>query len=104
LGTKLVSDLIQKGDVHGIKEAMEKSANIGMQTFDMHLLELYQSGVISLEEALRNSDSPNNLKLKINLSEGFGSSSASDAAKNGGGVNALSLDPIVKDEDGDEEQ
>jgi twitching motility protein PilU len=104
LGTKLVSDLIQKGDVHGIKEAMEKSANIGMQTFDMHLLELYQSGVISLEEALRNSDSPNNLKLKINLSEGFGSSSASDAAKGGGGVNALSLDPIVKDEDGDEEQ
>ena len=103
LGTKLVSDLIQKGDVHGIKEAMEKSANIGMQTFDMHLLELYQSGVISLEEALRNSDSPNNLKLKINLSEGFGSSSAASSTQAGGGANSLSLDPIVKDEEGDEE-
>lgn len=101
LGTKLVSDLIQKGDVHGIKEAMEKSANIGMQTFDMHLLQLYKSGQISLEEALRNSDSPNNLKLKINLSEGFGSATAPDAAQDRG--NALSLHPIVKDDEGEED-
>lgn len=96
LGTKLVSDLIQKGEVHAIKEAMEKSENIGMQTFDSHLLKLYKSGVISLEEALRNSDSPNNLKLKINLSEGLGSATAPKA---GGTLGKLALEEISKDED-----
>lgn len=75
LGTQLVRDLILKGEVHAIKEAMEKSENVGMQTFDSHLLRLFKEGAISLEEALHNSDSPNNLKLKINLSEGLGSRS-----------------------------
>jgi len=75
LGTQLVKDLIHKGDIHGIREAMEKSENVGMQTFDSHLLRLFKDGTISLDEALANSDSPNNLKLKINLSEGFGSAS-----------------------------
>ena len=96
LGTKLVSDLIQKGDVHSIKEAMEKSENIGMQTFDSHLMKLYKSGVISLEEALRNSDSPNNLKLKINLSEGLGSATA---AKADSMLDKLALEEISKKED-----
>jgi twitching motility protein PilU len=100
LGTKLVSDLICKGDIHAIKEVMEKSVEVGMQTFDYHLLQLYKSGVISLENALQNSDSPNNLKLKINLSEGKGSA--------GGGIQMdnfkklaenLSLHPILKDEE-----
>jgi len=100
LGTKLVSDLIQKGEVHAIKEAMEKSENIGMQTFDSHLLKLYKSGVISLEEALRNSDSPNNLKLKINLSEGLGSATAPKA---GGLLDKLALEEISKEEDESEE-
>lgn len=99
LGTKLVSDLIQKGDVHSIKEAMEKSENIGMQTFDSHLMKLYKSGVISLEEALRNSDSPNNLKLKINLSEGLGSATA---AKADSMLDSLALEEISKDEDEEE--
>lgn len=99
LGTKLVSDLIQKGEVHAIKEAMEKSEAIGMQTFDSHLLKLYKSGVISLEEALRNSDSPNNLKLKINLSEGLGS------ATKGGNLGAsLSLQEISKKEGEEDEE
>lgn len=75
LGTQLVRDLIHKGEIHAIKEAMEKSENVGMQTFDSHLLRLFKEGAISLDEALQNSDSPNNLKLKINLSEGLGSSS-----------------------------
>jgi len=98
LGTKLVSDLIQKGEVHAIKEAMEKSEAIGMQTFDSHLLKLYKGGVISLEEALRNSDSPNNLKLKINLSEGLGS-----ATGNGNKLaESLSLEAISKHEDEEE--
>ncbi len=69
LGTPLIKDLIRKGDVHLIKEVMEKSENIGMQTFDSHLLKMYRQGLISLDEALRNSDSPNNLRLKIELAE-----------------------------------
>jgi len=70
LGTPLVCDLILKGEVHKIKEVMEKSSNIGMQTFDSALFDLYKSGKISIEEALRNADSQNNLRLKISLSEG----------------------------------
>jgi twitching motility protein PilU len=98
LNSKLVSDLIHKGEVHAIKEAMEKSENIGMQTFDSHLMRLYKSGIISLDEALRNSDSPNNLKLKINLSEGLGSATAKDDGKKSMLEN-LSLEAISKDED-----
>jgi len=69
LGTPLVQDMIRRGDVHEIKEIMEKSENLGMQTFDSALYQLYQSGRIDLEEALRNADSPNNLRLRINLNK-----------------------------------
>lgn len=68
LGTPLVQDLIRRGDVHEIKEVMAKSENLGMQTFDSALFKIYMEGRISLEEALRNADSPNNLRLRINLS------------------------------------
>jgi twitching motility protein PilU len=68
LGTPMIRDLIMKGEVHAIKEVMEKSEEQGMQTFDSHLYRLYREGRISLAEALRNADSPSNLKLKINLS------------------------------------
>jgi twitching motility protein PilU len=99
LGTQLVKDLIHKGDVHAIKEAMEKSENVGMQTFDSHLLRLFKEGVISLDEALANSDSPNNLKLKINLSEGYGSKTAGGRTESSNAGSAgLSLQSIVKDE------
>lgn len=67
----MIRDLIMKGDIHAIKEIMEKSAEQGMQTFDSHLYKLYSSGRISLEEALRNADSASNLKLKINLAAGL---------------------------------
>jgi len=67
LNTQFVSDLILKGEIHGIKEAMEKSEGVGMQTFDSHLQKLYEQGKISFEEALSNSDSPNNLRLKISF-------------------------------------
>jgi len=70
LGTPLICDYVLKGEVHKIKEVMEKSTNIGMQTFDTALYELFKAGRISLEEALRNADSQNNLRLKISLSEG----------------------------------
>jgi twitching motility protein PilU len=68
LGTPLVQDMIRRGDVHEIKEVMAKSENLGMQTFDSALYKVYMDGRISLEEALRNADSPNNLRLRINLS------------------------------------
>lgn len=99
LGTQLVRDLIHKGEIHAIKEAMEKSENIGMQTFDSHLLKLFKSGNISLEEALQNSDSPNNLKLKINLSEGKGSATESVSNSTGSLAAKLSLETIEKKEE-----
>ena len=69
LGSPRVKDLIHKGEIAEIKEAMEKSTTIGMQTFDHHLFELYHEGKISLDEALKNADSANNLRLRIKLAE-----------------------------------
>jgi twitching motility protein PilU len=67
LNSPLISDLIFKGEVHEIKEIMAKSRELGMQTFDQALFELYESGKISYEDALRNADSVNDLRLKIKL-------------------------------------
>ncbi len=67
--TTFVAELIQKGDVHAVKEAMEQGNERGMQTFDQALYRLYKDGLITLEEALANADSRNNLSLKIRLSE-----------------------------------
>src|SRR5215217_250308 len=67
LNTPLISDLIFKGDVHEIKQIMAKSRELGMQTFDQHLFELYDGGQISYEDALRNADSVNELRLMIKL-------------------------------------
>jgi twitching motility protein PilU len=67
LNTPLISDLIFKGEVHEIKQIMAKSRELGMQTFDQHLFELYDSGTISYEDALRNADSVNELRLMIKL-------------------------------------
>ena len=67
LNSPLISDLIFKGDVHEIKEIMKKSRELGMQTFDMHLFELYEAGRIGYEDALRNADSVNDLRLQIKL-------------------------------------
>ncbi|MEM1110888.1 MAG: PilT/PilU family type 4a pilus ATPase [Pseudomonadota bacterium] len=74
LGTPMVADLILKGEVEGIKEVMQKSENQGMKTFDSALFELYQEGKISEEEALRNADSPNNVRLKIKFAKEEGRS------------------------------
>ena len=67
LGTPRAADLIAKGDVSSLKELMEKSGEQGMQTFDMALFKLYKQGKITLEEALKNADSKNNLRLRITL-------------------------------------
>ena len=69
LGTPRVAELIKNGKIEEIKEVMEKSENIGMRTFDSALYHLYKEGKITLEEALRNADSKNNLRLKISLAE-----------------------------------
>jgi len=96
LGTPRVCDLIKQGKVDEIKEVMEKSENQGMKTFDSALFDLYKNGRISLEEALKNADSKNNLRLKVQLSQTTGSHILSDDdAEHGTG---LSLAP--KDDDG----
>ena len=72
INTPLISDLIAKGDVSGIKPIMAKSREIGMQTFDQAIFALYQEGRISHDEALRNADSANDLRLLIKLAGGDG--------------------------------
>ena len=67
INTPLISDLIFKGDVSEIKEIMKKSRNLGMQTFDQALFDAYESNTISYEDALRNADSVNDLRLQIKL-------------------------------------
>ena len=67
LNSPLISDMIFKGEVHEIKGIMAKSRELGMQTFDQHLFDLYESGDISYEDALRNADSMNELRLMIKL-------------------------------------
>ena len=67
LNSPLVSDLIFKGEVTGIKEVMKNSRNIGMQTFDQALFDAYESNQITYEDALRNADSVNDLRLQIKL-------------------------------------
>jgi twitching motility protein PilU len=67
LNSPLISDLIFKGEVHGIKEIMKKSRELGMQTFDQALFDLYEAGRISYEDALRFADSTNEVRLNIKL-------------------------------------
>jgi len=92
LGTPMIADLVLRGDIDGIKEVMQKSENIGMKTFDTALLELYQEGLITEEEALRNADSPNNVRLKIKFAKEEG-----DAE---GGPMGLSLESIEEEDEG----
>lgn len=118
LGTPTVRELILRGEIEGIKEIMEKSQNLGMQTFDTALFKLYQAGLITLEEAVKNADSANNLRLKIKLANQSGSSAATapspvpapkPAASPGsppkapplGGRMELSLEEIKDDKDDD---
>lgn len=79
VGTPRAADLIMKGAVSELKELMEKSTEQGMQTFDQALYKLYKEGRISLEEALKNADSKNNLRLKITLDENPAGAAAVEA-------------------------
>ena len=85
LHSPLIADLIFKGEVAKIKEVMAKSTRLGMRTFDQHLFELYEDRKISYEEALRNADSKNELRLKIKLE------SKRDRGEIGEGATSLQL-------------
>jgi len=67
LTSPLIQDLIFKGEVAKIKEVMSRSTRLGMKTFDQALYELYETGTVSYEDALRNADSKNELRLRIKL-------------------------------------
>lgn len=69
LNTPLASDMIRKAEVHGLKELMKKSTELGMQTFDQALFNLYDAGEITYEDALLHADSPNDLRLMIKLAQ-----------------------------------
>jgi twitching motility protein PilU len=92
LGSPLINDLIKRGEFDGIKSVMERSEPQGMRTFDGDLYRIYKEGLITQEEALRNADSQNNLRLRINLSEGKQSTTpqglrlAGDESENAGNV------------------
>jgi twitching motility protein PilU len=81
LASPLISDLIYRGEVAAIKDVMAKSNRLGMQTFDQALFQLYEDGAISYEEALRNADSKNELRLKIKLQSKRESDSSSEHAE-----------------------
>ena len=72
LNSPLISDLIFKGEVPGIKDIMKRSRELGMQTFDQSLFDLYEEGMITYEDALRNADSVNDLRLQIKLNSKLG--------------------------------
>jgi twitching motility protein PilU len=67
LTSPLIADLIFKGEIAKIKEVMAKSTRMGMKTFDQALFDLYEGGLITYEDALRNADSKNELRLKVKL-------------------------------------
>jgi twitching motility protein PilU len=97
LNSPRIADLIKEGSILEIKEVMEKSATMGMQTFDMALLALYYAGKISFDEALKNADGANNLRLKIELAE-KASKGHSDGKDDHGGLS------LVADEEDEEEE
>jgi len=88
----IIDQLGKGGKIEELKEVMEKSEGIGMRTFDSALYYLYKEGKITLEEALKNADSKNNLRLKISLAE-----SAVGGDKKGPDLSGLSL--VSKDGD-----
>lgn len=91
LNTPLIADLIEKGKIYEIKEVMKRSKELGMQTFDQAVYDLYKSGEISYEEALRNADSANEVRLMIKLGMESGELSKDSA------VSSLSLQAEPED-------
>jgi len=79
VNTPFIQELIRKGDMHAIKEIMEKGASAGMQTFDQSLFELVQAKKIDLASALASADSSTDLEWKINFGGGKGMTKKEDA-------------------------
>lgn len=92
LGTKTIQELILKNRLPEIKEIMEKSENLGMQTFDAALFKLYKAGKVSFDNAMAFADSPNNLRLRIKLA------AEGDAPEASTGLGELSLQQIEEPE------
>ena len=92
LGTPRVCDLIKQEKVLEIKEVMEKGEQQGMKTFDSALFDLFKSGKISYEEALKNADSKNNLRLRIQLSQGKGADETDIEDEDSGGLSLVQAD------------
>jgi len=80
LGTKTIEELIIKGEFESIKEIMSKSEALGMQTFDAALFRLYKEGRITMDEAIRNADSQNDVRLRIKLDQSGGSLALEETA------------------------
>lgn len=100
LGTKTIQELVLKNRLTEIKEIMEKSENLGMQTFDGALFKLFMEGRVGLDDALANADSPNNLRLRIKLAQS-GDSAPSAATDKSPGFGELKLE-MIDEEDDDE--
>lgn len=94
LNSPLISDLILKGEVHEIKSIMAKSNELGMKTFDQALFDLHEADLVTLEDALRNADSMNELRLRIKL-EGKAAKAAEE-----GDLDHLSIEEEEKDTGG----
>ncbi|MFV1872710.1 MAG: PilT/PilU family type 4a pilus ATPase [Oleiphilus sp.] len=107
LGTKSIQELVLKNRLTEIKQIMEKSENLGMQTFDAALFKLYKAGRITLDEAIANADSPNNLRLRIKLDagdaeEGSRAATAPDSGPVKSSFGELSLEEIEEKKPDDE--
>lgn len=99
LNSPRVEELIKRGEVSEIKEVMEKSERMGMCTFDSALLELYRKGKISMEEALKNADSENNLRLKIELGGDAPDKSSPKTEETFGGLSLMEKEVPKDDEE-----
>jgi len=98
LGTKTIQELVLKGRFTEIKEIMEKSENLGMQTFDGAIFRLYMEGRVSFDDAIANADSPNNLRLRIKLATEGSSGGQVSAAPTASSLGELSLEKIDEDD------
>ena len=103
LNSPRIADLIKEGDILGIKEVMEKSEPMGMQTFDVALYKLFIDGKITLEEALKNADAENNLRLKIELAQKGNAVSATKEKEDDHGGLSLVEEPDEEEDEIDED-
>ena len=94
LGTKTIEELVIRGEFESIKAIMEKSNMLGMQTFDQALFKLYEAGRVSEDEAIRNADSQNNVRLRIKLHRSGGVLPAIDSAPEGVDAARLTLEAL----------